>query len=135
MNKLGQSIGGIVISGTIGQDEYLPRIIYESFGSNTVNVKLMTERRFAVSRGLIIFGFRENGRMVPYLDKVTSRLSQNTPTTEHDHPLSENKTIDFSKVDYVFGLGKILSNHNKMYKLNVYAYIRFRYKLFRSCSC
>jgi hypothetical protein len=106
-----EGVSGIFLSGTIGQDEYLKELVYEKFGSDLTKVMSVKDNAFAVSKGLVQYGIRQRGLMVPYF-KSKNKASKiievgNDPQDDTTSSSIKNeKKINHKGLDYFIGLGK-----------------------------
>jgi hypothetical protein len=120
-----EGVSGIFLSGTIGQDEYLTKLVYEKFGSVLTEVMSVKDNAFAVSKGLVQYGIRQRGSMVPYFqgkdvrsnfinsDKATVKAIVKVIDLLNEHldiatskPIKDEKKINHKGLDYFIGLGK-----------------------------
>jgi hypothetical protein len=108
-----EGVSGIFLSGTIGQDEYLKELVYEKFGSDLKKVMSVQNNEFAVSKGLVQYGIRQRGLMIPYLlqkdVQVIGRLMKlgNEGLDSTTSKTTRNvKKINHKGLDYIIGLGK-----------------------------
>jgi hypothetical protein len=106
-----EGVSGIFLSGTIGQDEYLKKLVYEKFGSDLTKVMSVKDNAFAVSKGLVQYGIRQRGLMVPYFEgkeiagKVM-KLGNETQDNTTSSSIENAKKINHKGLDYFIGLGK-----------------------------
>jgi hypothetical protein len=67
---------GVFLSCTIGEDEYLKNIVYDNFGSGLTKIMSVQNHAFAVSKGLVQYGVRQRGLMVPYFqERISDQMS------------------------------------------------------------
>jgi hypothetical protein len=102
----GDRISGIFISGAIGHGDYLKGIVDEEFGKDGVKVTSLHDSQFAVSKGLVVCGFRDRGRMIPYFEGRDGLPKDQVINVDGKIFTDDEKNIDFSAHDYVIGLGK-----------------------------
>ncbi|KAI8888879.1 hypothetical protein K501DRAFT_282533 [Backusella circina FSU 941] len=108
--KHGTGVSGIFLSGTIGQDDYLKNLVDERFGKDVSKVMSLKNNEFAVSKGLVQYGLRQHGLMIPYLiqkdikkkDRIIS-LGNNSPESVKKF-FQGVKKINHQGLDYFIGL-------------------------------
>jgi hypothetical protein len=106
-------VSGIFLSGTIGQDRYLESLVYEKFGSVWTKVMSVQNNEFAVSKGLVQYGIRQHGLMIPYFLKKdiqtigrVMKLGNEDQDSTTSKVMENTKKINHKGLDYIIGLGK-----------------------------
>jgi hypothetical protein len=106
---LDDELDGIFLSGRIGQDDNLQKILRATFGTADIKVTSILSA-FSVSEGAIAFALRKRGLQIPYLigdslEKTQRTFKQGNELTGGGQLYNEDSIIDSGDSDYVIGLG------------------------------
>jgi hypothetical protein len=105
-DKFSKGIGGIFLSGTIGEESYLKKKLEDRLRTSNLNVYYIVST-FVISEGLVSYGLRDRKLAVPYLIEKTSERQESVGQLENSASYVQKwKTTKFKDVDYIIGLGK-----------------------------